>query len=88
MLPSCPLRCGPENLVVCTAMSGAFLMAMGFTGLGAVIKYIPKPVRSSTGGEEEDMGRHGGVRRCLLAAMPLLVVMACVVFCRHRPLSH
>jgi MFS superfamily sulfate permease-like transporter len=27
-----------------TGMAGAMLVAMGATGMGAVIKYIPKPV--------------------------------------------
>ncbi len=35
---------GTDNLVVCTAMSGLMLAAMGALGLGTTIKFIPKPV--------------------------------------------
>lgn len=35
---------GFENLVVCTALAGVLLMAMGFARLGVMIKYIPMPV--------------------------------------------
>lgn len=35
---------GFENLVVCTALAGVMLIAMGFARLGVMIKYIPMPV--------------------------------------------
>jgi SulP family sulfate permease len=35
---------GMANLGICTIMAGIMLLAMGFTGLGAAIKFIPYPV--------------------------------------------
>lgn len=35
---------GPEGLVVCTLLAGLMLLAMGFAGMGALIKFIPYPV--------------------------------------------
>ncbi|MBL9174281.1 MAG: STAS domain-containing protein [Verrucomicrobiales bacterium] len=35
---------GFGNLVVCTALAGVMLIAMGFARLGGMIKYIPMPV--------------------------------------------
>ncbi|GFH15792.1 uncharacterized protein HaLaN_12090, partial [Haematococcus lacustris] len=35
---------GPQNLVICTGLAGAILVAMGATGLGSIIRFIPKPV--------------------------------------------
>ncbi len=35
---------GAAGLVVCTLMAGLMLCAMGFAGLGAVIRYVPYPV--------------------------------------------
>jgi SulP family sulfate permease len=35
---------GVTNLGICTIMAGFMLLAMGFTGLGAAIKFIPYPV--------------------------------------------
>jgi SulP family sulfate permease len=35
---------GIEGLYLCTLMAGVFLMVMGATGLGAAVKFIPRPV--------------------------------------------
>src|SRR5438093_8002158 len=35
---------GVANLAICTMMAGIMLLAMGLTGLGAAIKFIPYPV--------------------------------------------
>jgi sulfate permease, SulP family len=35
---------GLNNLIICTAMAGVMLLIMGFTQMGAMIKYIPYPV--------------------------------------------
>src|SRR5262245_15260565 len=35
---------GREGLVVCTLLAGLMLLAMGFAGMGALIKFIPYPV--------------------------------------------
>lgn len=35
---------GLTNLSICTIMAGFMLLAMGFTGLGSMIKFIPYPV--------------------------------------------
>src|SRR6266511_6136097 len=35
---------GVTNLAICTIMAGIMLLAMGLTGLGAAIKFIPYPV--------------------------------------------
>jgi SulP family sulfate permease len=35
---------GVTNLAICTMMAGMMLLAMGLTGLGAAIKFIPYPV--------------------------------------------
>lgn len=35
---------GVTNLGICTIMAGVMLLAMGFSGLGAAIKFIPYPV--------------------------------------------
>ena len=35
---------GPENLAICTMMAGAFLLVMGITRMGTMIKFIPYPV--------------------------------------------
>jgi len=35
---------GVANLIVCTALAGSFLIAMGLARMGAMIKYIPMPV--------------------------------------------
>lgn len=37
-------RYGFANLVICTLMAGAMLMAMGFFRLGGLIKFVPQPV--------------------------------------------
>jgi len=37
-------RYGVANLVICTLMAGAMLMAMGFFRLGGLIKFVPQPV--------------------------------------------
>ncbi len=35
---------GTDNLIICTALAGLILMALGFARMGAMIKYIPMPV--------------------------------------------
>jgi len=35
---------GVDGLFMCTMMAGVLLFAMGVTGLGAAVKYIPRPV--------------------------------------------
>lgn len=35
---------GVQGLVIATGLAGAMLVGMGATGMGTVIKYIPKPV--------------------------------------------
>jgi SulP family sulfate permease len=35
---------GSDGLVTCTAMAGILLVALGVTGLGTAVKYIPRPV--------------------------------------------
>lgn len=35
---------GLSGLLMCTAMAGGMLLLMGLTGLGAAIRYIPRPV--------------------------------------------
>jgi len=35
---------GVDGLLVCTLMAGGMLVLMGLTGLGAAVKYIPRPV--------------------------------------------
>lgn len=35
---------GPDNLIICTALAGLILIAMGATRMGTMIKYIPLPV--------------------------------------------
>ena len=37
-------RYGFANLVICTLMAGAMLVAMGFFRLGGLIKFVPQPV--------------------------------------------
>ena len=37
-------RYGVANLVLCTLMAGAMLVAMGFFKLGGLIKFVPQPV--------------------------------------------
>jgi len=37
-------RYGVANLILCTLMAGAMLMAMGFFRLGGLIKFVPQPV--------------------------------------------
>ncbi len=37
-------RYGVANLVICTLMAGAMLMAMGFFRLGGLIRFVPQPV--------------------------------------------
>jgi SulP family sulfate permease len=37
-------RFGPEGLSLVTLMAGALLLIMGITGLGAAVKFIPRPV--------------------------------------------
>ena len=37
-------RFGVDGLLVCTLMAGAMLVALGVTGLGSAIRYIPRPV--------------------------------------------
>src|SRR5437879_6359693 len=37
-------RYGVTNLAICTIMAGFMLLAMGLTGIGAAIKFIPYPV--------------------------------------------
>lgn len=35
---------GADNLLICTALAGLMLMALGFARMGTMIKYIPMPV--------------------------------------------
>lgn len=35
---------GLDGLAICTVMAGAMLVLMGLTGLGSMIRYIPRPV--------------------------------------------
>ena len=35
---------GVSGLLICTMMAGAMLVAMGLTGLGAAVRFIPRPV--------------------------------------------
>ena len=35
---------GPDKLIACTAMAGAMLVAMGVTGMGSLVKFVPRPV--------------------------------------------
>src|SRR3954447_7999068 len=35
---------GTSGLLTCTLMAGAMLVVMGLTGLGAAVRYIPRPV--------------------------------------------
>lgn len=35
---------GADNLILCTALAGLMLMALGFARMGTMIKYIPMPV--------------------------------------------
>src|SRR5947209_2840498 len=35
---------GVSGLLMCTLMAGVMLVAMGLTGLGAAVRYIPRPV--------------------------------------------
>jgi SulP family sulfate permease len=37
-------RFGVENLLMCTLMAGAMLLLMGLAGLGAAVRFIPRPV--------------------------------------------
>ncbi len=37
-------RYGVANLVICTLMAGAMLVAMGFLRLGGLIRFVPQPV--------------------------------------------
>jgi SulP family sulfate permease len=37
-------RHGIEGLFLCTLMAGGLLIALGLTGLGAVVKFLPRPV--------------------------------------------
>jgi SulP family sulfate permease len=37
-------RHGMDGLFVCTIMAGAILIILGVTGIGTVVKYIPRPV--------------------------------------------
>src|SRR6202035_5531032 len=37
-------RYGIEGLYLCTLMAGVFLVVLGATGLGAALKFIPRPV--------------------------------------------
>src|SRR5256885_10872608 len=37
-------RHGVDGLFMCTLMAGAMLVAMGATGLGAAVRFIPRPV--------------------------------------------
>ncbi len=46
---------GVQNLVVCTGMAGAMLIGMGVTGMGSIIKFVPRPVVT---------GFTAGVSRC------------------------
>jgi SulP family sulfate permease len=44
ILSTIGLRYGWNDLMVCTIMAGFFLVILGVTGLGKIIKYIPYPV--------------------------------------------
>jgi sulfate permease, SulP family len=35
---------GVDGLFMCTVMAGAMLVTMGFTGMGAAVRFIPRPV--------------------------------------------
>src|SRR5690242_17252044 len=35
---------GVDGLFMCTVMAGVLLMAMGVTGMGSMIKFIPRPI--------------------------------------------
>src|SRR5215469_18768577 len=35
---------GVDGLFMCTVMAGALLVAMGLTGMGSAIKFIPRPI--------------------------------------------
>ena len=35
---------GVEGLFMCTVMAGVILVIMGLTGMGAAVKYIPRPI--------------------------------------------
>src|SRR5438067_134502 len=35
---------GVDGLFLCTIMAGVFLVILGLTGLGAAVKFIPRPV--------------------------------------------
>ncbi|KAG2501167.1 hypothetical protein HYH03_000982 [Edaphochlamys debaryana] len=35
---------GPAGLAACTALAGSMLVVMGVTGMGGIIRYVPKPV--------------------------------------------
>src|SRR3954465_8373959 len=37
-------RHGVDGLFVCTLMAGAMLVAMGVTGMGSAVRFIPRPV--------------------------------------------
>src|SRR5262245_5448152 len=37
-------RHGVDGLFTCTMMAGAILLAMGFTGMGSAVRFIPRPV--------------------------------------------
>src|SRR5439155_14440763 len=37
-------RYGLDGLYMCTLMAGVFLIVLGATGLGAAVKFIPRPV--------------------------------------------
>src|SRR5207248_1233618 len=37
-------RFGVSGLLTCTLMAGVMLLVMGLTGLGAAVRYIPRPV--------------------------------------------
>src|SRR5437764_99617 len=37
-------RHGVDGLFTCTMMAGALLVAMGLTGMGAAVRFIPRPV--------------------------------------------
>jgi sulfate permease, SulP family len=38
------MKFGVSGLLMCTLMAGAMLVVMGLTGLGAAVRYIPRPV--------------------------------------------
>jgi SulP family sulfate permease len=35
---------GVDGLFMCTMMAGVFLFILGITGIGAAVKYVPRPV--------------------------------------------